>query len=488
MTAQRTMTSVCALLVLAACERSSGVYDHLDEKAPPFVALGPATPVDKLPKITDAPAAEDAKKPQPAADECGRGRGRDPQGACVKLGLRELPTVQQVQIPAGEFVMGALPGDYGGVAPREAAVVRWSGQPPRHVKLSGFWIDLHEVTRKAYAGCVAAGACAPAVCPAGQVDPGADVAADIAEQLPQGCVTQAQAASYCAQAGGRLPSEAEWEYAARGVDARVYPWGNKIEDQIPNAIYPAGHVREDSSYFGILGLGSNVTEWVADLYDADAGLRPFLSGEFRDPEGPLQVARREFERKAACGEQPDCPGPAELPPRHVLKHFSAGERAAARDLLPPHFPGAELEGWVVAGVSPKLGFRCVADLAPGDVPLTVPSPAATVPLYRVQGDLQIFGGVAEAVTQAEARRFCAALQVPDGANPPLTGWRLPLRAELAGLAPSFRGPGPFWGEDGAVAQVTADGQAGPVPQDAPWQADAATVDAPLLARCVRTSG
>ena len=71
MTAQRTMTSVCALLVLAACERSRGVYDNLDEKAPPFVALGPATPVDKLPKITDAPAAEDAKKPQPAADECG---------------------------------------------------------------------------------------------------------------------------------------------------------------------------------------------------------------------------------------------------------------------------------------------------------------------------------------------------------------------------------------------------------------------------------
>jgi hypothetical protein len=103
----------------------------------------------------------------------------------------------------------------------------------------------------------------------------------------------------------------------------------------------------------------------------------------------------------------------------------------------------------------------------------------------VQGSLQIFGGVAEAVTQAEARRFCAGLRVPDGSGPPLTGWRLPLRAELGELAPSFRGPGPFWGEDGAVAQLS---DQTPTPPDAPWEAFEAGADVPLLARCVRAAG
>ena len=486
MNAPRISSSVCALLVLAACERSSGKYDALDQPAPPFVALGPATPLEQLPKISELAAAKE-KRPEPPADACGRGSGRDPNGDCVPLGLKELEFVQRVQIPGGEFVMGALPGDYRGLpaTERAAAAVMWSGQPPRHATLPSFWIDLHEVTRAAYAACVAAGACSPAICPAGQVDPATETAPELVGVLPQGCVTHAQAQAYCAHTGGRLPSEAEWEYAARGVDARVYPWGNKIEDQIPNAIYPAGHVREDSSYFGIRGLGSNVTEWVAEVYDADAGLRPFLTGEFRDPDGPLQVARAAYERRAACGDEPGCTGPSEPPPRHVIKHFSAGERAAGRDVYPARYPGKELEGWVVGGVGAKLGFRCVADLAADEQPLRVPSPAATVPLYRVQGSLQIFGGVAEVVSQAEARRFCAALQVPDGSGPALTGWRLPLRAELGELAPSFRGPGPFWAEDGAVAQVS---DQTPVPPDAPWEGVEVEAGAPLLARCVRASG
>lgn len=484
MTAPRILSTVClgACLGPVACERSSGRFDELDQPAPPFVALGPATPLEQLPKITDVAPEPGKQKP---VDECGRGRGRDPEGKCVPLGLRELEFVQRVQIPGGEFVMGALPGDYRGLVARDEAAVLWSGQPPRHVTLPDFWIDLHEVTRNAYAACVAAGACTPATCPVGQVDPGTEADPEVAGQLPQGCVTHAQAGAYCKHVGGRLPSEAEWEYAARGVDARVFPWGNKIEDQIPNALYPAGHVREDTSYFGILGLGSNVTEWVAEVYDADAGLRPFLTGEFREPDGPMHAARRAFERKAACGEDAACSGPTEPPVRHVIKHFSAGERAAGRDQLPPFFPGKELEKWVVAGIGPKLGFRCVAERAADEVALKVPAPAATVPLYRVQGDLQIFGGVAEVVSQAEARRFCASLQVPDGSGPMLTGWRLPLRGELPALAPSFRGPGPFWGEDGAVAQLSEET---PTPADAPWEAFEAAVDTPLLARCVRPAG
>ncbi len=480
----RHLTSVCVLLALTACERSSGRFDELDQPPAPFVALGPATPIEQLQTVAERRAAmEAARKPKQPTDECGRRKGRDPQGACVTLATRELEHVQRVQIPAGEFVMGALPGDYGGMKVKEA-VVRWSGQPPRPFRLPSYWIDLHEVTRAAYAGCVAAGKCTEAVCPAGQVDPTTqlELTAEVQALLPQTCVSHEQAAAFCAANGGRLPSEAEWEYAARGVDARIYPWGNKIEDQIPNAIYPAGRVREDSSYFGILGLGSNVVEWVQERYDPDAGLRPFLTGEFRDPEGPSVLARRAFERGLVCGTDAACEGPPEAPLRHVLKHSSAGDRAAGRDEIPASHPGTELEGWTIAGRGPKVGFRCAADLGPDVVPLTVPAPAMPVPLYRVEGTLQIFGGVAEAVSHAEARRYCAALTVPDGAGPPLTGWRLPLQGELPALAPSFRGPGPFWAEEGAVAQSA---ETSPVPPDAPWEPQSIADEAPLLARCVR---
>lgn len=473
--------SILSGSALLACEAPSGRFDALDEPAPPLVALGPATPREQLPKITDVTK----KAPEKPKDACGRGSGFDPEGQCVQLGVRTTEFMQRVQIPAGTFVMGGLPGDYGGLLARDAGVIRWSGQPPRQASLPGFWIDLHEVTRAAYAACVAAGGCTPATCPEGQEDPATKVAPEIMAVLPQTCVSHAQAAAYCKQSGGRLPREAEWEYAARGVDARIYPWGNKIEDQIPGAIYPAGHVREDISYFGILGLGSNVSEWVEEVYDADAGLRPFLRAEFRGPDSPALRAYQRFERKIACGEDnPSCEGPGVLPVRHVLKHANVGQRSGGRDEYPPFYPGFELEGWMATGRGPRVGFRCAVDLAPDDVALKVPAPVVPVPLFRSEGSLQIFGGVAEAVTQEEARRFCAELQVPElSTGALLTGWRLPEQRELLGLAAVFRGPGPFWAEDGAVVQIS---ETKPIPHDAPWLADLSAPDAALLARCVRS--
>lgn len=474
------------LVALLACEAPDERNAYLDVAPPPLAPVGPATPITELPTIAERLAPP--KKPD--GPSCGRGSGIDPDGKCVKLGLRETDHVQRVQIPGGAFVMGGLPEDYKGLITREAPAVRYSGQPPRPAELPSFWIDLHEVTRAAYDACVADGACTPATCPPGQPDPALamEVTPDMRGTLPQACVTHAQAAAYCAHAGGRLPREAEWEYAARGVDARIYPWGNTIQDEIPNnAIYPAGHVREDSSYFGILGLGSNVVEWVDDVYDPDAGLRPFLRGEFRGPQSPALRMRLAFERKAACGEGPaqNCRAPTQPPLRHVLKHANTGLRSGGRDSYPPHFPGFELEGWAVGGTGPKVGFRCVADLAPGDVSLRVPAPSLPVPLVRTEGRFQIFGGVAEAVTQDEAREFCANLQVPDGPGEPLVGWRLPRQLEVVEIAASFRGPGPFWAEEGAVMQSSDES---PLPDDAPWKAELSTTDSALLARCVRIPG
>lgn len=477
MPALRRLHLFAPTLVLLACEHPDPDHAYLDIAPAPLAPVGPATPMSEIPRLADR-----APKPEPAKDACGRGHGRDPDGNCVPLGLRDIGTVQRVQIPGGTFVMGGLPEHYNGSLTREAPAVRSSGQPPRPAELPSFWIDLHEVTRTAYDECVRERRCTPAVCPEGQADPGAELSDEIRAVLPQTCVTHPQAAAYCKFVDARLPREAEWEYAARGVDARIFPWGNEIQDHIPTAIYPAGHVREDSSYFGIRGLGSNVAEWVDEVYDADAGLRPFLRAEFRGPDSPVLRMRLGFEKKATCGDDPACVGPTAPPLRHVLKHANTGLRSAGRDSYPPHFPNFELEGWMTTGMGPRVGFRCAADLAPGDVPLRVPAPALPVPLIRVEGNYQIFGGVAEAVTQDEARRFCANLEVPDGTGGQLVGWRLPNQLELPTLTAGFRGPGPFWADDGAVVQFAEES---PLPPDAPWKSNPVGPDTALMARCVR---
>jgi hypothetical protein len=121
---------------LLACEAPSGRFDALDQPAPPLVALGPATPREQLPKISDGVK----KEPEKPKDACGRGSGRDPEGKCVPLGLRETEFVQRVQIPAGEFVMGALPGDYGGcsrASRRRCSAGRVSRRGTRACRASG---------------------------------------------------------------------------------------------------------------------------------------------------------------------------------------------------------------------------------------------------------------------------------------------------------------------------------------------------------------
>jgi hypothetical protein len=469
--------SVFTIVCLAGCEAESHRFVALDSPLPAVEPVGTARPLSELKKLTEV------MKQEAPADECGRGRGRDADNNCVKLGLWETEQVQRVQIPAGIFVMGNVPDSFGAAQSQELPAVRWSGNPPRHEAVGGFWIDLHEVTRAAYEGCVAAGKCSPASCPPGQKDPALEVGPDVQAVLPQTCVSHAQASEYCTFAGGRLPREAEWEYAARGPDARIYPWGNDINDQIPNAVYPAGRVREDTSFFGILGLGSGAMEWVADVYDADAGLRPFLSQEFRAGDGPVAVAKRVFEQQAFCGEDAGCSPPGSEPVRHVYKHAIAGQRRAAREARPPKFPGVELEGWDVAGPDPRVSFRCAADLRPQDTPLRAPVAPPPIPIVRTEGSLQLFGGVVEAVNQEEARRFCASLKVPYGTEQ-MTGFRLPSMAEIELLAAVFRGPGPFWTEEGPVVQVSASSP--PDPSD-PWRELVVGEEAALAARCVRAA-
>ncbi len=430
-----------ALLLTASCEGpQSHEHDIIDTPQP-------------VPAQVDAPTPPD---PEPSAepeapDGCGRGTGRNASGECEQLHTREREHAQQVQLPAGRFVMGDIPRNYDSAIGRHDPRERWPGQPPRYAEAEAFWIDLHEVTRTAYAACVEAGDCSEAVCPEGK-NPVEKYSEDAAALVPQTCVTHEQAEAFCRATGGRLPTEVEWEYAARGPDARLYPWGNGMRDEYTAALLPISSTPGDASYFGIRGMGTSAVEWVSDVYEIDAGLKEFLTGSFRRKDGPL------------------LPVEATRGVRYVIKGGKAGAR---RDQGQP---------------DPKVGFRCAADLEPSETPLTVPAEVPKIPLLRDAGsNLQVFGGVAEAVDRREAEKFCDALRVQfEGET--YEGWRLPTLAELDVITESFRGPGPFWSTEGAVVQKAAPGGnvRSPRPDD-PWILDEESkpTDA-LAARCVRT--
>jgi formylglycine-generating enzyme required for sulfatase activity len=201
----------------------------------------------------------------------------------------ERPAHDRVAIPGGPFTEGSTHGDE-------------DERPVRKVTLKAFAIDRTEVTRADYASCVAAGRC--------QATP-EKLAADGADaKLPVTGVDWSDAQAYCKFAGGRLPTEAEWEKAARGTDGREYPWGNdadcaranwgNFEGEGPCAGKNPGHPVAVGQYpsgaspYGVLDLGGNVWEWVADKYDQESGRRVVRGGSccsfFVGPRAPNRNA------------------------------------------------------------------------------------------------------------------------------------------------------------------------------------------------------
>lgn len=204
----------------------------------------------------------------------------------IGMRLADVDGMTQVFVSAGEFTMGSEDGD--------------SNEAPVHtVYLDAYWIDQTEVTNAQFAAFLNANgnqseggvtwlaigsSYASIVESGGRFQPEAGY-----DDHPVVAVSWYGATAYCAWAGRRLPTEAEWEKAARGTDARTYPWGEGINCDRANygrcvgdggAIvgrYPAG-----ASPYGALDMAGNVREWVADWYDRDY----YQDSLTQNPQGP----------------------------------------------------------------------------------------------------------------------------------------------------------------------------------------------------------
>lgn len=206
-------------------------------------------------------------------------------------------------VPAGSFTMGESSGN-----PTEG--------PAHTVNLGPYYIDRNEVTVGQYRKFVNETRYAPE---GGAWDMFAQA---LGEDAPVVNVTWNDATAYADWAGKRLPSEEEWEKAARGDSRSEYPWGNSWYDSAANwgdfdaasrttgrrdhyeKAAPAGALSSDQSRYGIMDLGGNVMEWTADWYEAYPGsnasdpyfghsLRVTRGGSWEDSDqGDLRAARR----------------------------------------------------------------------------------------------------------------------------------------------------------------------------------------------------
>ena len=173
-----------------------------------------------------------------------------------------------VLVPAGSFEMGSSEEqiDFALELCGDSCKREWfEDEAPTSIQRfdNPFWIDKTEVTRGAYKDCVFAGECTSTP----------DNQYSTTENQPINQVTWYQAAAYCKWREARLSTEAEWEYAARGPDNLVYPWGNEFDEKKAhysqnsgNRTANVGNYSSGVSWVGALDMSGNLWEWTGSLY------------------------------------------------------------------------------------------------------------------------------------------------------------------------------------------------------------------------------
>lgn len=215
--------------VMVAALLVAGVGCDEEKKEPEVVAAAP--------DVADEPVAEPEAPAAPAS------------APVAKVN-------PMVLIPGGSFRMGSTDGQK-------------DERPIRTVRVAPFEMDVTEVTLGAYVACINAGSC---------TYPDEDSFCNWGKKghtiHPMNCLDWDQAKAYCESVGKRLPTEEEWEYAARGSDGRIYGWGKGDPpeglcfNRPKKGTCPAESVPIDSP-FGLRGMAGNVWEWTASGYNED---------------------------------------------------------------------------------------------------------------------------------------------------------------------------------------------------------------------------
>ncbi|MBN1120135.1 MAG: SUMF1/EgtB/PvdO family nonheme iron enzyme [Anaerolineae bacterium] len=236
-----------------------------------------------LPRILTRILNREPSQPEPALEEPAPTEEPtyDPLSLCRDAGLPESACegvsnndewtpyieakngIEMALVPAGCFQMGAENG-----SPDESPVHQVCFEEP-------FWIDVYEVTNGQY----------------GSSGYWTD------NDLPREEVNWLDAARYCLYREARLPTEAEWEYAARGPDNLIYPWGNDFNadnlvygNNSSHRTWQAGSRAEGVSWVGVYNLGGNVLEWINDWYDPN--YYETLANGAVNPQGPTSGSSR----------------------------------------------------------------------------------------------------------------------------------------------------------------------------------------------------
>lgn len=302
-----------------------------------------------LPSPTNTAAPTETPPPSPTATATSTPRPtRTPTPESLpETRLRETDTMPMRLIPAGSFMMGAGPDD------------SWAAsdeRPVHPVTLNDFYLDQYEVSVAQYAAFLNRlgtyrQACNGFDCAMPRQRVG--VTSYLLEEemgtnsvlytpltgfgnYPANFISWHGAVAYCEAMGGRLPTEAEWEYAARGSDGRTYPWGNEAPTEL-RAVFnsssfdnlkPVNALPGGQSPFGIFGMAGGVWEWVADWYDENY----YASSPELNPTGP----ERGITRSIRGGAWP-------------LNNEADRIRSANRSAAPPETTSA------------SIGFRCAQD-------------------------------------------------------------------------------------------------------------------------------
>lgn len=329
--------------------------------APPPAGTLAATPsaaplASAKPALSASASADTSAAPAPAAPE---------PAAPSKYAACEAPPAGMVCIPGGAAVVGSNDHE--------------AREKPEHtVQVSTFYLDKYEVTNKLYEACEAAGACPARILPDKTF---------LSASQPAVPVTWFGARAYCSWAGKRLPTEAEWEKAARGGDDRVYPWGNdpascdraQTEGCAPGTTKPVGSFA--AGPYGVFDMAGNGYEWTNDWATACyEGCQESCGKDCLgdDPWG-------------ACGGAPVCKGNK----MHVLKggswRWAASEARGAWRRFEEPGTGAH-----------RLSARCASS---GPLLSTWP-PLALSDTPAAPGD-------PEALSQEEAKKFADVVEDTD---------------------------------------------------------------------------